>query len=71
MTKKNNKTQAKKAQKHKLGKATRMWKSCKNRSLESIKNTSVKKQQRCEQQEHNWEDEQMKLTHNYLKKRGT
>jgi hypothetical protein len=34
-------------------------------SLESIKNVSLD-----EQQEHNQKDEQMKLTHNYSKKRG-
>jgi hypothetical protein len=39
--------------------------------LENIKNNIVKKQQGCEQEEHNWEDEQMKLTHNYLEKKGT
>jgi hypothetical protein len=38
--------------------------------LENIKNVSLEEQQECEQQEHDQEDEQMKLTHNHLEKRG-
>ncbi len=46
-------------------------KNNKNVSLENIKNVNLEKQQEHKQQERNQEDEEMKLTHNCLEKKGT